>query len=640
MKALIEELQSADLVVGYNLLEFDYQVLSGYRHVRFQQPPTLDMMQDLAATLGFRLRLDAVATATLFQLVPPRVVAEEPGRPNVLLIMTDDQGWGDLRSHGNERIETPTLDRLADQGARFDRFYVCPVCAPTRASLLTGRYHLRGGVHGVTRGRENLRSEEVTIAELLHNAGYATGCFGKWHNGAHYPMHPNGQGFDEFLGFCAGHWNNYFDTTLERNGTPVKTRGFITDVLTDAALEFIKQHRQRPFFCYVPYNAPHSPWQVPDRYFDKYKRRGLDDTTACAYAMCENIDDNVGRLLARLDELGLAERTIVLFLTDNGPNTDRYNGDMRGRKGSVHEGGVRVPLLVRWPGRIRPGRTVSPIASAIDLLPTLLELTGVQRPQGLALDGVSLAPLLLAGDRVRWSDRRLFTFRGQGERGAVRTQRWRATLEGRTWQLYDMQADPAQKRNVGPDFPMVLDELQSAYAAQRREVTAQGFEPLPIPVGHAQRDEVELPGHEAFLEPPNRQGISYHGPAGWANDWITNWSSLQAYPRWEVEVTRPGRYKITLLYICPPDDVGAEVQVEVAGRQLTGRIPRPHAPDALPSPDRVPRKEVYEKSWAPLPLGEVSLPAGRTQLLVRALSKPGRQVMDLKAVRIRRLGDE
>ncbi len=308
--------------------------------------------------------------------------------PNVVLIMTDDQGWGDIRSHDNDKINTPVMDSIAADGARFERFFVSPVCAPTRASLLTGRYHLRTGVHGVTRGRENMRSEEVTIAEALKGAGYATGCFGKWHNGRHYPYHPNGQGFDEFVGFCAGHWNNYFDTTLERNGRNYKSRGYISDVLTDEAIGFIEKNRSGPFFCYVPYNAPHSPFQVPDKYFDKYKARGLDDKLACIYGMCENLDDNIGRILKRLDDLKLADDTIVLFLTDNGPNSDRFNGNMKGRKGSINEGGVRVPLFVRWPGRIKPGTNITQIAAHIDLFATIVELCGAAMPKTLPHDGV------------------------------------------------------------------------------------------------------------------------------------------------------------------------------------------------------------------------------------------------------------
>src|SRR4030095_1574895 len=325
-------------------------------------------------------------------------------RPTLVLIVADDMGWGDVRSHGNDRLDTPVLDKLAADGARFNRFFVSPVCAPTRASLLTGRYHPRTGVAWVTRGLETMRSEELTLAEALRDAGYATGCFGKWHNGAHYPHSPGGQVFDEFLGFCAGHWNNYFHTTLEHNGRPFKTNGYITDVLTDAAIAFIDKQRGRPFFCYIPYNAPHGPFQVPERYFSKYKRRGLDAKTAAIYGMVENIDDNVGRILKQLEAARLTDRTIVPFLTDNGPNGERYNGGMKGIKGSVHEGGVRVPLFIRWPGRIRPGTTVENIAAHIDLFPTLLELCGLSEPRTLSLDGISLVPLL-EGKSDGWPER-------------------------------------------------------------------------------------------------------------------------------------------------------------------------------------------------------------------------------------------
>jgi arylsulfatase A len=242
---------------------------------------------------------------------------ENKQKPNVLLIMTDDQGYSDIHSHGNPLIDTPTLDSFAKQATRFDRFFVSPVCAPTRASLLTGRYHLRTGTHGVTRGRENMRENETTIAQIFKNSGYKTACFGKWHNGSNYPYHPNARGFDTFTGFCAGHWNNYFDTTLEHNGSPLKTKGYIADVLTEHAINFIEQDKNLPFFCYLAYNTPHGPYQVPDKYFDKYKGQGLDDQTAAIYGMCENIDDNFRKILDALDRLNLAKNTIVIFTTDN-----------------------------------------------------------------------------------------------------------------------------------------------------------------------------------------------------------------------------------------------------------------------------------------------------------------------------------
>ena len=577
-------------------------------------------------------------TATAMGL-PRFASGAEPARrrPNVVLIITDDQGWGDVHSHGNDKIDTPVLDQLAADGVRFDRFFVSAVCAPTRASLLTGRYHLRTGTHGVTRGQENMRSEEVTIAEVFRQAGYATGCFGKWHNGAHYPHHPNGQGFDEFLGFCCGHWNNYFDTDLDHNGKTVKTKGYITDVLTDAAIAFIEQYRDQPFFCYIPYNAPHSPWQVPDRYFDKYKARGLDDTTACAYAMVENIDDNIGQILKRLDEMRLSNDTIVLFLTDNGPNSDRYNGGMKGRKGSVHEGGVRVPLFVRWPTQLKPGHTVEQIAAHIDLLPTIIELCGVPMPKTLPLDGLNLGPLL-KGETANWPNRMIFSQRRHTEptAGAVRTQHWRAVIY-KQWELYDMIADPGQQNDVAEKHPEVLKKLKAAYEAWFKDVTKAGFDPIPIPIGYPERPEVVMPGHEAFLHPSQGEGISYMGRSGWANDWITNWTVTDAHPWWEVEVVRPGKYEIALMYTCAKENVGAKVRVEVGGQNVEGVVDRAHEPDPIPSPDRIPRGEVYEKVWAPLTLGAVNLNKGRTRLAVKALTKPGKTVMDLKAVRVRRL---
>jgi len=589
---------------------------------------TIRSRREFLRTMGFGI---AAFTMSRFS----QAFRSSKDKPNVILIMTDDQGWGDIHAHGNEVIETPVLDRMIKDGASFDRFYVSPVCAPTRASLLTGRYHLRTGVHGVTRGYETMRANEVTVAQLFQQAGYATGCFGKWHNGAHYPYHPNGKGFEEFLGFCAGHWSNYFDTTLDRNGIPVKTKGYITDVLTDAALSFIEQNRVRRFFCYIPYNAPHSPWQAPDKYYDKYKAKGLDNKTACAYGMCENIDDNVGRLFRKLDELQLTQKTMVLFLTDNGPSSDRYNGKMKGRKGSSHEGGIRVPLIVKWPGQIKPGTRISQITAHIDILPTLVELCGIRMSQTLPIDGISLAPLLKEKSE-NWPDRMLFT--RWGNRGSVRTQRWRAVTERNGWQLYDMAADPSQKNNIAKQNPEVVRKLRLAYESWLKDVMKDGLDPIPIPIGYSQRREVVLQGHEAFLNPPDRKGISYHGRSGWANDWITNWTSTQAYPFWEIDVVKEGTYEITLMYVCSRENVGSKIRVEIGSSHINGTMQIPYDPKPIPSPDRVERKEVFEKVWAPLRLGTVKLTKGRSRFVVRALTKPGKTVMDLKAVHVRYTG--
>ncbi|MDP8245610.1 MAG: arylsulfatase [Candidatus Hinthialibacter antarcticus] len=563
------------------------------------------------------------------------LAASHSRKPNVLLIITDDQGWGDVRSHGNPQIDTPTMDSLAADGARFERFYVSPVCAPTRASLLTGRYHIRTGVTGVTRNLETMDADETTLAEVFQKAGYTTGCFGKWHNGAHYPQHPNGQGFDEFFGFCAGHWNNYFDTTLERNGKYEKTKGFISDVLTDEAQRFIVSNKDKPFFCYVPYNAPHSPWQVPAQYFNKYKAKRLDDTTACAYAMCENLDDNIKRLLDCLDDQNLSEDTIVIFMTDNGPNSDRYNGGMRGRKGSVDEGGVRVPCFIRWPGKIKAGTRIPHQSAHIDMLPTLAALCGVEANLSKSIDGSDLSGWITENSNQPL-DRMLF--HTWGGRGSVRHDRWLATCERNgSWRLYDMKADPQQKQNVAEQYPDKLKQYQSAYQKWYQDVTARNLEPDAISIGYPEMNEVVMPGHEALLSPPSKEGISYLGSNGWANDYITNWTDVTAYPYWDVEVVSQGNYEISLEYICDKSNIGSEFQVEIGGKIIKGKITKAHNPPHIPSPDLVPRKEVYEKEWQPLRVGAVQLKPGRTKLSVKALSKTGEQVMDLKAVIVRKV---
>ena len=550
-------------------------------------------------------------------------------RPNVVVVLTDDQGWGDIRAHGNAKVDTPVMDRLRGQGARFDRFYVCPVCAPTRAAFLTGRYYLRTGTKGVSGGAETMRADEVTIAEILKAAGYATGCFGKWHNGAHYPHHPNGQGFDLYQGIAMGHWNNYFDIEMDRNGEPVQTRGYVADVLTDAALAFIEAHKAKPFFCYVPYNTPHTPCQVPDRYFDKYKIRGLDDRLACIYGMCENLDDNLARLLRKLDELKLADDTIVVFFTDNGPNGQRFNGGMRGTKGSVHEGGIRVPCFIRWPGHIEPGLEIQTIAHAMDLLPTLVALTGVPMLATKPLDGVSLAPLLL-GQKVDWPDRLLFE--GRRGRGSVRTQRHRLVAERGKVQLYDMEADPGQKKNVAWQHPEVTRKLRAAYDAWNKEVTAQAGGRFPIPLGHREMPRVEMMTPEGTWT----GGLKFGGRHA-NNNWLTGWTRLDAQVSWDVDVVHAGRYEVALKYICPKSDVGATVRVEAGGASVEGAIDKAQEPNFVPSPDREKRQEVYERRWALKTLGTLTLPKGRTTLTVKALTKPGAAVMDLKAAVVRRL---
>jgi arylsulfatase A-like enzyme len=438
----------------------------------------------------------AAAAFTVTALSHLTVAAE---RPNIVVILADDQGWGDLSVHGNSNLSTPHIDSLARDGALFDRFYVCPVCSPTRAEFLTGRYHPRGGVWSTSTGGERLDLDEKTIGDTFKAAGYATAAFGKWHNGSQFPYHPNGRGFDEYYGFPSGHWGEYFDPPLEHNGQFVKGKGYITDDLTDHAMAFIEQNRERPFFCYMPFNTPHSPMQVPDRFYDKFrnsdvKMRHQDadkeelGMTRAALAMCENIDWNVGRLLKKLDELKLSERTIVLYFSDNGPNSFRWNGGMKGRKGSTDEGGVRSPLLVRWPGRVPPRKSSDTFVSLHDIVPTILEACGEPVPK--KVQAQSLVPMLTG--KAKEHRQRVFIEYAENEEAMVRTDRWAfmygsgkrqredgyttgRPLPGRTIKLYDMHADPGQTTNIAgrPEHAAVVRELTLQLLAYLRATARQ-----------------------------------------------------------------------------------------------------------------------------------------------------------------------
>ena len=565
-----------------------------------------------------------------------RWLAPQP-RPNVLLIMTDDQGWGDLSSHGNPMLKTPVLDSLARQSAQFERFYVSPLCAPTRASLLTGRYHLRTGTVSVTKGLETMRADETTLAEIFRANGYRTGIFGKWHNGEHYPNTPAGQGFDEFLGFCAGHWSNYFSTELQTNRDPVKTTGYITNVLTDAALSFVDRHQREPFFCYVPYNAPHSPHQVPDDYFDPQKAAGHDNELASIYGMVVNIDHNVGRLLRRLDGLKLTDNTIVIFLTDNGPNGHRYNGGMKGIKASVDEGGMRVPCFVRWPGHIRPGLAIKSIAAHIDVLPTLVALCGLQKLETLPLDGVSMAGALL-GTTNAPTGRTLFSHVAftndvtqlKSRPGTARTDRYRLVWNGAQPELYDMLADPNQTRDVAAYHSDQTKQLADAYTRWFADVTAHLQPAPPAPVGFVNGGTVLLNAPEARFG----GGIRYAEGHGWAHDWLTNWTTPTDSMSWSVDARQPARYVAYLRYTCPPAAVGSTVRLSVNGQSVTGNIAPAFDPPLLSSPDRVPRKEAFEKPWARLKLGTLAVPKGETRLVLRATRVPNGHVADVKAIEL------
>ncbi|MEQ9441333.1 MAG: arylsulfatase [Cyclobacteriaceae bacterium] len=557
------------------------------------------------------------------------LLAQSP--PNILLIMSDDQGWGDLHRHGNEHIDTPVLDALGQESLRFDRFFVSPVCAPTRASLLTGRDYLRTNTYAVTGRGVAMRSEEVTIAEILQSDGYRTGIFGKWHNGEQYPHHPLGQGFDEFLGFCGGHWNRYENPTLEHNGKMQTYEGYITDLLTDAAIDFMEDAQDEPFFCYLPYNVPHAPFQVADHYFEKYKRKGLDDKTAAVYGMVENMDENIGRLLRALDSLQKTKNTIVIFLTDNGPNGHRYNGDMKGIKASVDEGGVRVPCFIRYPDGLPQNTTITQMAAHIDMLPTLVALAGLSVPDSLALDGINLLPLM-KGYSTDWPDRTLFThYSGKAvtsRPGGVRTQNHRLVMNrsGETL-LYDMVEDPGQQTSITSRKPTLAETLASKYQQWYGQVT-RNLEELPIPVGYAEMPAAVLPAHEATLSGE----IHYQFDNGYTNDWITHWTTTKDTIRWPIEVVRDGEYTVWMEYANDPKNAGALIQVTAGDQTITHPLKEAFPLKTIPVVNHTPPGNHVDAHWKRVRLGKINLTQGQYSLHLRAVDIPGEEVGQFKSL--------
>lgn len=493
-------------------------------------------------------------------------------QPNVILIVTDDQGYGDLRVHGNPKLDTPNLDRLARDGVQFQSFYVSPVCSPTRASLMTGRYNYRTGVVDTYLGRSLMHPDETTIAELLSKAGYRTGIFGKWHLGDNYPLRAMDQGFQESLVLNGGGigqpsdpvgGESYVDPMLRRNGAWVKTRGYVSDVITDAAIGFIHKHQRRPFFAYLAFNAPHTPLEVPSDKYAKYKRMNLKaedfagpghpvaknfdpDVAAKIYGMVENIDDNVGRVLATLDALKLTRRTVVIFMTDNGPQQPRYNAGLPRLKGTVYEGGIRAPFFVRWPGVFAP-RTIDRIAAHIDVMPTLLDICAVPKPTGVKVDGESLLPLL-RDQGANWPDRTLFFQWHRGDAPelyrafAARSQRYKLAqptgnsdnrLPARSgFELYDLASDPLEQRNVAAEHTDIVSRMTTQYETWFKDVTGE-------------RDYADRGIARISLGSPREKVVrltrqDWRGPeAGW---------TPTSLGHWEVDVRREGVYEVTLRF--------------------------------------------------------------------------------------------
>ena len=493
--------------------------------------------------------------------------------PNVILIITDDQGYGDLSFNGNPNIITPALDNFAAESVRFNNFYVSPVCAPTRSSLMTGRYSLRTGVRDTYNGGAIMASSEVTIAEMLKQGNFTTGIFGKWHLGDNYPSRPSDQGFDESLIHLAGGMGqvgdftnyfkkdtSYFDPILWHNNEQKPYKGYCSDIFTENAIEFIEKNKNNPFFCYLSFNAPHNPLQVPDEYYQAYKTLdptdGIDpelipnekisektkDNTRKVYAMVTNIDDNLKKLFNKVDELGIKDNTIVIFMTDNGPQHARYIAGMKGRKSSVYNGGIRVPFFLRFPAMFSGNQEVNQITAHIDLLPTLSKLCNVEMPRDRKIDGRSFIPSINSEKLPERSFFSYWTRKYPELYNNIALQRGQFKLIGKTdynspienFELYDTYNDPFEKNNL-------VTQKKSIALSLKKEMH-QTF--------------LELVNSENLKNPPRIMlGSDFENPVylnrNDAGGQRAVWNQEQAYSFWKVDINKEGLYDLKFKFLKP-----------------------------------------------------------------------------------------
>lgn len=508
----------------------------------------------------------------------------ECSRPNVMVIVTDDQGYGDMSCHGNPWLETPHLDRLHREGVRLEDYHVDPVCTPTRAALMTGRYCARVGAWAVTTGRQLLNPDEVTMADVFAASGYRTGMFGKWHLGDPYPFGPRYRGFQDVVCHRAGgvdeignpKGNNYFDDTYFRNGVAEKFEGYCTDVFFNEAMRFMRDEDERPFFIYLPLNAMHSPVTVAERYWKPFAAQEIAEKRAKFFGMIQNFDENLGRLLTLLDEKDLSEETIVLFMGDNGTSNgangipaeeDGHNVGMRGKKGSVYDGGHRMACFVRWPGKLTAGREVEALTSHRDWLPTLIDLCSLKAPEGVEFDGSNITPLLKGDGEI---PERTFFVERQGaklkkgkltKKGsipfAVLTEKWRMV----SGELYDIEEDPGQEKNVAEEYPEIVKALYDAYEEYFADVSSHDSAYTRFLLGAEKEKILEITVRDWF---PTKGTIIWEKPQLGDDDLVIN-----GY--WAVDVVRAGRYQITLSRY-PHDDLkpmGAKsARLEIGGQTL------------------------------------------------------------------------
>ena len=516
----------------------------------------------------------------IFTACQSKKVENQP--PNVIVIITDDQGYGDLGLHNNPNLKTPAIDDFARQSIQFSNFHVSPVCAPTRSSLMTGRYSLRTGVRDTYNGGAIMASSEVTIAEMLKQRNYKTGIFGKWHLGDNYPSRPSDQGFDESLIHLAGGIGqvgdftnyfkmetSYFDPILWHNNEQKPYKGYCSDIFTDNAIRFIEENKGQPFFCYLSFNAPHTPLQVPDKYYQMYKdtdpTAGIDpallpvapmsdkdiEDARKVYAMVTNIDDNLKQLFQKIEDLGIKDDTIVIFMTDNGPQQVRYVGGMKGRKSSVYRGGIRVPFFLSYPSKFEGGGEINAMSAHIDLLPTLSELCAAPLPTDRKIDGRSLVPALEGQTLPQRSFFSYWTRKlpelynnialQQGDYKLVGKTDFDATIEA--FELYNIKVDPFETKNL---VNQNLEKAQSLKAEMDVMFTSLTQSPNLI---HPPRIAVGTPNEQPVYLNRNDAG----GQRG-------VWNQEELYSYWKVDM-QAGTYRIKFKFI-KPLPLGGEMVLE------------------------------------------------------------------------------
>ncbi len=481
--------------------------------------------------------------------------AQTTTKPNVIIIITDDQGYGEIAAHGNPVIKTPILDKLHSESIRLTNFHVDPTCSPTRAALLTGRYSTRTGVWHTINGRSLMNPKELTMAEVFKSNGYTTAMIGKWHLGDNYPFRPQDQGFEHTIqhlgggiGNGADYWeNDYSDDTYLTNGEWKKYEGYCTDVWFREASRYVEKKRDKPFFLYLATNAPHSPHNVSDAYAKPYRDAGIPDELAKYYGMITNIDENLGRFRKKLTDLGLAENTLLIFMTDNGTSAGYiaekakypyFNAGMRGWKGSAWDGGHRVPCFWHWPkGNLTGGRDATELSAHIDVLPTLVNLLELKKPEGPIVDGLPLTQPLQGVQEEIWPDRTLFVHVQRAflppkwDNSACMNQKWRL-VDGK--QLYDIQADPGQKTDIAADQPKVVEKLRSDYEAWWASLKTDMEQTSRFHIG-SEENPMTLMSHD-WLMPT--------GQAAWNQKHVLRGDLING--PWAVDVKKAGEYEITL----------------------------------------------------------------------------------------------